>query len=196
MSRRQLIEDQLRESAGVLEATVSQANVIETVGGLLIDAFKAGNKLMTCGNGGSACDAQNFADELVGRFRRNRPALPALSLTVNSSDLTSIGNDFGFDKIFERQLEAHAKPGDVLVAISTSGISPNVLRAVEAAKKAKVKTVGLTGRTGGKLKGSVDFAVCVPSDSVARIQEAHITIIQILCELIESTLYPDAPKAH
>ena len=196
MSRRQLIEDQLRESAGVLEATVSQANVIETVGGLLIDAFKAGNKLMTCGNGGSACDAQNFADELVGRFRRNRPALPALSLTVNSSDLTSIGNDFGFDKIFERQLEAHAKPGDVLVAISTSGNSPNVLRAVEAAKKAKVKTVGLTGRTGGKLKGSVDFAVCVPSDSVARIQEAHITIIQILCELIESTLYPDAPKAH
>ena len=196
MSRLQVIKDQLRESAGVLEASTSQAPVIETVGGLLIDAFKAGNKLMTCGNGGSACDAQNFADELVGRFRRNRPALPALSLTVNSSDLTSIANDFGFDKIFERQLEAHAKPGDVLVAISTSGNSPNVLRAVDAAKRLKVKTVGLTGKTGGKLKGAVEHAICVPSDSVARIQEAHITIIQILCELIEAALYPDAPKAH
>ncbi|MBI5200297.1 MAG: D-sedoheptulose 7-phosphate isomerase [Elusimicrobia bacterium] len=190
------MKDQLRESAGVLEATAAQAPVIETVGQLLVEAFKKGNKLMTCGNGGSACDAQNFADELVGRFRRNRPGLPALSLTVNSSDLTSIGNDFGFEKIFERQLEAHAKPGDVLVAISTSGNSPNVLRAVEAAKKAKVTTVGLTGKTGGKLKGAVDHAICIPSESVARIQEAHITVIQILCELIEGAMFPDAPKAH
>ncbi|MBI4347223.1 MAG: D-sedoheptulose 7-phosphate isomerase [Elusimicrobia bacterium] len=196
MSSLQLIRDQLAESAGVLEATRREAPVIDRVGQLLIKTFKAGNKLLTCGNGGSACDAQNFADELVGRFRRNRPALPAVSLTVNSSDLTSIGNDFGFEFIFQRQLEAHAKPGDVLVAISTSGNSPNVLRAVEAARKRRVRTVGLTGKAGGKLKGMVEHAICVPSDSVARIQEAHITIIQILCEIVESALYPDAPKAH
>lgn len=192
----QLIREQLEESAAVLRATAAQAPAIEAVGALLVETFRAGNKLLTCGNGGSACDAQNFADELVGRFRRNRPPLPAVALTVNTADLTSIANDFGFERVFERQLEAHAKRGDVLVAISTSGNSPNVLRALEAAKRLGVRTVGLTGETGGKMMPLVEHPIRVPSKEVARIQEAHIAIIQILCERIESALYPDAPKAH
>lgn len=190
------VQSQLRESAEVLRATADQAPQIELVGELLIRTFRAGNKLLTCGNGGSACDAQNFADELVGRFRRNRPPLPALALTVNTADLTSIANDFGYEHVFSRQLEAHAKPGDVLVAISTSGNSPNVIQALESAKRLKLATIGLTGKTGGKMKPLVGHCICVPSTVVARIQEAHITIIQILCELIEAALYPDAPKAH
>lgn len=191
-----IVVQHLEESAGVLKATAKQAPLIAEIGSLLIETFRSGNKILTFGNGGSACDAQNFADELVGRFRRNRPPLPALALTVNTSDLTSIANDFGFEHVFSRQLEAHAKPGDVAVAISTSGNSPNVLKALESAKKLGLKSFGLTGQTGGKMRSMVDYCVCVPSASVARIQEAHIAIIQTLCELIEGTLYPDAPKAH
>ena len=163
---------------------------------MLVSAYAAGGKIMTFGNGGSACDAQNFADELVGRFERNRPPLPAVALTVNSSDLTSIANDFGYEEVFARQLTAHAKPGDIAVAISTSGNSPNVLRAAAAAKKLGLQTIGLTGASGGKLKAAVDLCVRVPSAKVARIQEAHIAIIQIWCGIIEDAMFPDAPKAH
>ena len=187
---------QLEESAATLRATAALAPVLEDAGRLFIETFRRGGKILTFGNGGSSCDATNVADELVGRFRRNRPPLSAIALTVNTADLTSIANDFGYEEVFARQLAAHAKAGDVAVAISTSGNSPNVLKAVETAKRLGLKTVGLTGKAGGKLKGAVDLAVCVPSDSVARIQEAHITIIQIWCELIEGALYPDAPKAH
>ena len=191
--RAAVVREHLGESADVLRATIAQAPLIEKIGALLIQTYRSGNKILTCGNGGSACDAQNFADELVGRFRRTRPPLPAISLTVNTSDLTSIANDFGYEFVFSRQLEAHAKPGDVLVAISTSGNSPNVLKAIDSAGRLGLKTVGLTGKSGGKMKPLVDHCICVPSAVVARIQEAHITIIQILCELIESDLYPDAP---
>ena len=190
------VVEQLEESASVLKATADQADAIAAIGALLTETFRRGNKILTFGNGGSACDAQNFADELVGRFRRNRPPLPAVALTVNSADLTSIANDFGYEHVFARQLEAHAKPGDVAVAISTSGNSPNVLKALEAAKRLGLTTIGLTGKSGGKMRPMVDHCVCVPSTAVARIQEAHIAIIQILCELIESALYPDAPRAH
>lgn len=191
-----LVAAQLEESASVIKATAAQADAIAEIGALLTRTLRAGNKILTFGNGGSACDAQNFADELVGRFRRNRPPLAAIALTVNSADLTSIANDFGYEHVFSRQLEAHAKPGDAAVAISTSGNSPNVLKAVESAKRLGLTTIGLTGGTGGKLRPMVDHCVCVPSTAVARIQEAHITIIQILCELVESALYPDAPCAH
>ena len=191
-----LIVAQLEESASVIRATAAQADAIAAIGEALTRTLRAGNKILTFGNGGSACDAQNFADELVGRFRRNRPPLAALSLTVNSSDLTSIANDFGYEHVFARQLEAHARPGDAAVAISTSGNSPNVLKAVEAAKRLGLTTIGLTGKEGGKLRPLVDHCLCVPSTAVARIQEAHITVIQILCEIIESSLYPDAPCAH
>ena len=152
--------------------------------------------MLVFGNGGSAADSQHFADELVGRYERNRPPLSALALTVNTSDLTSIANDFGYEEVFARQLEAHARPGDVAVGISTSGNSPNVLKALEAARKLGLKTVGLTGGSGGKLKDAVDLCVCVPSKTVARIQEAHITVLQILCGLVEDALFAEAPKAH
>ncbi len=191
------IQRQLLDSSKTLAETAqTQLPTLEKAAEALIATFRAGNKIMTFGNGGSACDAQNFADELVGRFERNRPPLPAISLTVNTSDLTSIANDFGYENVFSRQLEAHAKPGDIAVAISTSGNSANVLKAVEAAKKKNLLVIGLTGRKGGKLKALCDVCVCVPSDTVARIQEAHIAVIQIWCGLIEDALFPNAPKAH
>jgi D-sedoheptulose 7-phosphate isomerase len=192
----QKIKSQLNDSSKTIAATAKQAALLAEAGAALIDCYRRGNKIMTFGNGGSACDAQNFADELVGRFERNRPPLPAISLTVNSSDLTSIANDFGYEQVFSRQLEAHAKPGDMAVAISTSGNSKNVLAAVESAKRMGLYTIGLSGESGGKLKGIVDLCVCVPSKTVARIQEAHITVIQIWCGLIEDAMFPNAPKAH
>jgi D-sedoheptulose 7-phosphate isomerase len=190
------IKSQLLESSRTIAETASEAPVLEAAARRFIDAYRKGNKILSFGNGGSSCDAQNFADELVGRFERNRPPLPAVALTANQADLTSIGNDFGFDEVFARQLEAHAKPGDVAVAISTSGNSPNVLKAAERARRLGLTVVALTGKSGGKLKDLADHCVRVPSSVVARIQEAHITIIQIWCGLIEEALFPDAPKAH
>ena len=187
---------QLRDSAKTLTATVKLAPQIEQAGSALIDAFRRGNKILTFGNGGSSCDAQNFADELVGRYRRNRPPLPALCLSASQADLTSIANDFGYEEVFARQLEAHAKPGDVAIAISTSGNSKNVLAAVAAARTLGLLVVGLTGGEGGKLHALCDVSIRIPSKSTARIQEAHITVIQIWCGLIEDALFPNAPKAH
>ena len=193
---KQQISRQLAESGRVIAATARQAPLIEKAASALIAAYRRGNKMMSFGNGGSACDAQNFADELVGRFERNRPPLPALSLTVNTSDLTSIANDFGYEQVFSRQLEAHAKPGDIAVGISTSGNSKNVLEALKLAKRLGLVTIGLSGQDGGKLKGLVDYPILVPSKTIARIQEAHITIIQIWCGLIEDAMFPTHPKAH
>lgn len=193
---KQEITRQLRDSAKTLNATVKLAPEIERAAEALIAAFRRGNKILTFGNGGSSCDAQNFADELVGRYCRNRPPLPAVCLTASQADLTSIANDFGYEVVFQRQLEAHAKPGDVAIAISTSGNSKNVLAAVESAKKLGLLVIGLTGGEGGKLKGVGDLTICIPSKSTARIQEAHITVIQIWCGLIEDALFPNAPKAH
>ncbi len=193
---RQNIIGQLEESAKTIAALKAEADVITSAADLLLDAYRRGNKIITFGNGGSACDATNFADELVGRLRRNRAPLPAVALTVNTADLTSIANDFGYEQVFARQLEAHAKPGDVAVAISTSGNSPNVLRALEKAKELGLARLGLTGQSGGKMKGLVDICLCVPSATVARIQEAHITVIQILCDIVEDAMFPGAPKAH
>lgn len=190
------IVDQLKESAAVLTASGKLAPEADAVAQDLIKTFRNGGKILTFGNGGSSCDAQNFADELVGRYRRNRPPLSALALTVNQGDLTSIANDFGYEEVFARQLRAHARPGDVAVAISTSGNSKNVLKAIEAAREMGVVVVGLTGRTGGKMKAMCDHCLCVPSDSTARIQEAHITLIQIWCGILEDELFPNAPLAH
>jgi D-sedoheptulose 7-phosphate isomerase len=187
---------QLKDSAKVLTATSKLAPEIDAVGQALLRCYRNGGKILTFGNGGSSCDAQNFADELVGRYRRNRPPLSALALTVNQGDLTSIANDFGYEEVFARQLRAHGRAGDVAVAISTSGNSKNVLKAIEAARELGLVVVGLTGRTGGKMKSSCDHCLCVPSDSTARIQEAHITLIQIWCGILEDELFPDAPLAH
>jgi D-sedoheptulose 7-phosphate isomerase len=190
------IARQLAESARTTERTAEQAGLIARMAENLVASYRKGGKILAFGNGGSACDAQNFADELVGRFERNRPPLPALALTTNTSDLTSIANDFGFEEVFSRQLKAHARPGDVAVAISTSGNSPNVLKAAETARGLGLTVFGLTGETGGRLKPLCDLCLCVPSRTVARIQETHIAVIQILCGILEEAMFPDAPKAH
>lgn len=152
-------------------------------------ALANGRKVLLFGNGGSAADAQHIAAELVGRYRRERRALPAIALTVNTSSLTAIANDCSFEHIFARQVEALGAAGDVAFGISTSGNSPSVLRGVEVAKAGSMITVGLTGRSGGSLKTLVDYCLQVPSDDTPRIQEAHILLGHILCEYVEEALF-------
>lgn len=193
---RKTIAAQLKDSAKVLTAVAKLSPAIDAAARDLLLAYRNGGKLLSFGNGGSSCDAINFADELTGRYRRNRPGLPAIALSANQSDLTSIANDFGFEYVFERPLRALGRPGDVAVAISTSGNSPNVLKAAAAARELGLTVIGLTGRSGGKLKGLCDHCVRVPSDSTARIQEAHIAVIQIWCGILEDELFPNAPLAH
>lgn len=162
----------------------------------LIRAFERGNKVLLFGNGGSATDAQHIAAELVGRFAFDRPALPALSLATNLSAITAIANDHGFRRVFSRQIEAFGRPGDVAIAISTSGNSPNVLHAVALAKKLRMHTAALTGRSGGKLKSIVEVCLRVPSDDTPRIQECHILLGHILSEIVEQGLFgPGASRS-
>ena len=154
----------------------------------LSDALRAGGKVMFCGNGGSAADSQHLASELTGRFVNDRRPLAGLALSTDSSALTCIANDYAFDQVFERQLRGLGRKGDALVAISTSGKSPNVLRAVHAARELGIGVIGLLGRDGGPLKPLCDVALVVPSDTTARIQEAHIFIGHTLCALVEESL--------
>lgn len=159
-----------------------------------IETFRSGGKLLIFGNGGSAADAQHMAAEFVNRFKLNRPPLPAIALTTDSSVLTSIGNDFGFDVIFVKQIEALGKAGDLALAISTSGNSPNVVQAVEAAKKIGMRTAALTGGTGnpgGRLGPLVDLLLNVPTDSTPHIQETHLWVEHIVCELVEKEMFGD-----
>jgi D-sedoheptulose 7-phosphate isomerase len=164
-------------------------SIIAKVSGVLINALQQGKKVLLFGNGGSAADAQHIAAELVGRFAFDRPALPALALSVNSSCVTAIGNDYGYDQVFSRQLEALAHAGDVAIGISTSGNSANVLRAMATAKQMGLHTVGLAGAKGGKLKVFVDDCICVPSNETPRIQECHILIGHIVSELVEQEIF-------
>lgn len=151
-------------------------------------SLAGGGQLLVAGNGGSAADAQHIVAELTGRFLLEREPLRALALHGNTSALTAIGNDYGYDRVFARELQAHARPGDVLLAISTSGNSSNILRAIEAARPCKVVVIGLTGESGGQMRTSCDLCICVPSKSTARIQEMHITIGHAMCELLEERL--------
>jgi len=162
---------------------------VARVSEMLVDTLREGNKVLLFGNGGSAADAQHIAAELVGRFAFDRPALPALALSVNSSCVTAIGNDYGFDFVFSRQIEALGRPGDVAIGLSTTGDSPNVLRAVAVARKNGLRSVALTGFTGGKIKELVDECICVPSRETPRIQECHILIGHIISELVEKTIF-------
>ena len=155
----------------------------------MAEALERDNKVIWMGNGGSAADAQHLAAELVSKFYMERKALASLALSCNTSILTAVGNDYGFEHVFERQIEAVARPGDVVVGISTSGNSPNVLRAIEKARKMGCITVGMTGRKGGKLAQSVDLLFSAPSDDTPRIQEVHITAGHIICEIVESTVF-------
>jgi D-sedoheptulose 7-phosphate isomerase len=151
-------------------------------------ALAAGGQLLVAGNGGSAADAQHIVAELTGRFMRERHPFRALALHANTSALTAIGNDYGFEHVFARELTAHARPGDVLLGISTSGNSANILRAIEAAREKKVAVIGLTGESGGKMRNVCDLCICIPSRSTPRIQEMHITIGHAICELLEERL--------
>jgi len=169
--------------------------VAETLSSEILDAaqkiqgrLEAGGKLMLMGNGGSAGDAQHIAAELVGRFKKERKAMPALALTVDTSSLTALGNDYGFDTIFERQVEALANKNDAVIGISTSGNSENIIRGVNKANSIGAFTIGLLGNDGGKLKDAVNLPIIIPSNDTARIQEVHITIGHIICEIIEEDL--------
>lgn len=168
----------------------SNAEKIAAAADIIIESLASGGKLMIFGNGGSAADAQHIAAELVNRMGRDHPPIAAIALTTDTSILTSVANDASFDDLFERQVLALGRRGDVVLAISTSGNSANVLQAVRAASEKGMKTIGLTGKGGGELAGICNLALIVESDSTQRIQETHITIGHILCELIEDALYP------
>jgi D-sedoheptulose 7-phosphate isomerase len=155
---------------------------------LIARALKNGKKVVLFGNGGSAADAQHIACELAGRFKLERRGLPAIALTTNTSTITAIANDYGYDKVFSRQVEAIVDKGDIVIGISTSGKSPNVIEGVKAAKEHGAITVGLTGAEGGRLEKVVDICIKVPSDDTPRIQETHITIGHIICQLVEESL--------
>lgn len=161
---------------------------IEKISRMIISAFKKGSKVLLAGNGGSAADAQHIAAEFVGRYLKDRPALPAIALTTDSSCLTAISNDMGYNKVFSRQLEALGAKGDLLWALSTSGNSVNMVEALKTAKSMGVTTVCLLGKGGGKMKGMGDVELIVPSDDTPRIQEAHITIAHLICEAVETAI--------
>ncbi|MFN3913955.1 MAG: SIS domain-containing protein [Aquabacterium sp.] len=183
-----LFLDNLKEHAAVFEALPALSPLVSEASTLMADAVKAGGKVMFCGNGGSAADSQHLAAELTGRFIKDRRPLAGLALSTDSSALTCIGNDYSFDEVFARQVMGLGRAGDVLVAISTSGNSRNVLRAVDEARALGIKVVGFLGRDGGALKPLCDVAIVVPSQVTARIQEAHILIGHTLCGLIEQHL--------
>ncbi len=186
---RQQIAGWLEESAQVKQAIAkSQVSQIERMVNLIVAAYRSGGKVILFGNGGSAADAQHLAAELVGKFKLERQAFPAIALTTNTSILTAISNDYGYEMVFCRQVEALASEKDVIIGISTSGDSANVIEAIKVAKAKGAKTIGLTGGNGGWLVKVADLVITVPSDSTPRIQEAHITIGHIVCELVEREL--------
>jgi D-sedoheptulose 7-phosphate isomerase len=182
------------ESIATHVALKSDSDKIAAAADLVISCFSKDGKLLLFGNGGSAADAEHIAAEFVGRYRRERRAVPAIALSTNTPSLTSIGNDYGYDYVFQRQVEAFCARGDVVIGISTSGNSRNVLLGVKAAKKKGATAIGLTGADGGKLSGLVDLAIRVKSDSTPRIQEAHILIGHIISDLVEESLAGRRPR--
>lgn len=183
---RQIARESIEAKRAFFDAN---AEAVARAAEMIIASVRAGGKVLVFGNGGSAADAQHIAAELVNRLNYDHPPIPAIALTTDTSIITSIGNDSSFDKVFERQVRALGRKGDVALAISTSGNSPNVLRAVEAAREIGVTTIALAGRDGGKLATLTELALVVNADSTQRIQETHITIAHILCELVEDALY-------
>src|SRR5580700_9626333 len=193
----QRVSASIRASIGVKELLIRNAEVVSLiakVSELLIDTVDKGNKILLFGNGGSAADAQHIAAEFVGRFAFDRPALPALALSVNTSCVTAIGNDYGFDLVFSRQIEALARPGDLAIGISTSGNSANVLHGLATAREKGLRTVAFTGCAGGKLKNAAEYCICAPSNETPRIQECHILIGHIISELVEETIFHEQSR--
>ena len=185
------IQDLFKQSIEAKQKTIeTQLNKIEKTALIMINTLKQGNKILICGNGGSAADAQHFATELVVRFEKNRKALPAIALTTDTSNATACSNDFGFEHLFERQVEALGNKDDLLIGISTSGNSPNVIKAIEMANQKEMKVITLLGKDGGKIKDmNIDCSIIIPNNVTARIQECHETIYHILCYLIEQNLF-------
>jgi D-sedoheptulose 7-phosphate isomerase len=186
------IKDYIGNSISVKKSILASEELSSTISNVadkIIEVFNRGNKVILAGNGGSAGDAQHIAAEFVSRFFYDRPGLPAIALTTDSSMLTAIGNDYGFKKLFSRQVQAQGKDGDLFIGISTSGNSPNILAAVDMAKSKEIDTVALCGES-GVLKNEVDFAICVPSTSTPFIQESHIMIGHIICAIVEKTIFP------
>jgi D-sedoheptulose 7-phosphate isomerase len=193
----QRVSASIRASIAVKELLLRNAEVVSViakVSELLVDTVDKGNKVLLFGNGGSAADAQHIAAEFVGRFAFDRPALPALALSVNTSCVTAIGNDYGFDLVFSRQIEALARPGDMAIGISTSGNSSNVLHGLSTARKMGSRTVALTGCAGGKLKNAADYCISAPSNETPRIQECHILIGHIISELVEEAVFHEQSR--
>lgn len=189
---KEFITNQIKESINIKQEIMRSDKYIDTiieVSMQIIDAYKSDNKLLICGNGGSAADAQHITAELVSKFRLERKGLAAISLTTNSSIITAVSNDYGYNKSFERQVEALGKTGDVFIGISTSGNSKNIVEAFKKAKECNMKTIGLLGNNGGKCKKYADVSIIIPSDDVPRIQECHIMIGHIICEIIEINLF-------
>jgi D-sedoheptulose 7-phosphate isomerase len=183
-----ILQKSVNEHISVASSISDLLPDIGKVASILIDAFGKGNKLLIFGNGGSASDAQHIAAELVGRFIKERAGLPAVALNTDTSILTSVGNDYGYESIFSRQIEALSKPGDVVMGISTSGNSKNVVKALKIASTLNCQTVGLLGKDGGEIKEITDINIIVPSDSTARIQEMHILIGHMLCEAVDCSI--------
>ena len=186
------VTNQIKKSIEVKQQILENKDILETilkVGEVLVEVYKNGNKLLIAGNGGSAADAQHIAGELVSKFYFDRPALPAIALTTDTSIITAIGNDYGYEKLFSRQIEANGVKGDVFLGISTSGNSKNIIEGLKIAKEKGVITIGLTGESGGKMKELCDYCICVPSNETPRIQESHILIGHILCSIIEEAMF-------
>ena len=185
------LQSAVENYTSILHDDVLQENIQKIVTAS-ITAFRADKKMLLCGNGGSASDAQHIAAELSGRFYAHRPPLYAEALHVNSSYMTAVANDYGYEATYARMVEAAGKKGDILVGMSTSGNSPNVVKALQKAKELGMITVGFTGKNGGKIRDICDIMICAPSDDTPRIQEAHILVGHIICQLIEQELFPDA----
>lgn len=180
--------ESINTKQAILDDAAFQAKIADAAH-LFIETFQAGGKVLFCGNGGSAADAQHIAAELSGRFYTDRPPLYAEALHVNSSYVTAVANDYGYDMVFSRMVEAAGRPGDILVAISTSGNSGNILKAIEMARSKGMKVVGFTGETGGEMKACCDLLLNVPSTDTPRIQEAHILLGHIICEIVERKMF-------
>ncbi len=186
------IKDQIKKSYETKQAIYENEdllNKIEEVAQKCVNLYRTDKKTILAGNGGSAADAQHIAAELVGRYGFDRPSIPSLSLTTDTSNLTAIGNDYGYDQVFSRQLEGMGQEGDIFIGISTSGNSINIIKAFESAKKKNIMTVALTGRDGGDMAKMADIALIVPSNSTPRIQESHILIGHIICDIIEKEIF-------
>ena len=192
------IKNQVKKSYETKQAVYEDEALIgkiEEVAQMCVELYKGDKKTILAGNGGSAADAQHIAAELVGRYGFDRPSIPSLALTTDTSNLTAIGNDYGYDQVFSRQLEGMGQAGDIFIGISTSGNSLNIIKAFESAKKKGIKTVALTGRDGGEMAKMADVALVVPSDSTPRIQESHILIGHIICDIIEKETFGDGVGA-